>query len=99
MENHSKPSQPNTAPEPERSSREKSLALLDRWAANVRQLARLGLLRPVPGSAVKVNPDHAVRLRVPLLGDPSVTKLDCGERAPYRAFQLIRPDPPPTPSE
>jgi hypothetical protein len=89
MHDPSKPSPP--------ISRDKSLARLDRWAANVRQLARLGLLRPVPGSAVKVDPDREVRLRVPPIGAP-LTKLDCGERAPYRAFRLIRPNPaPPAP--
>ena len=60
-------------------SRAESLERLDRWSANVRQLARLGLLRPVPGSAVKVNPDRAVRLRVPLLSESPVRVLrDCG---------------------
>jgi hypothetical protein len=89
MNDPSKPSPP--------ISRDKSLARLDRWAANVRQLARLGLLRPVPGSAVKVDPDHEVRLTVPLTGAP-VTRLDCRERAPCRAFRLIRPDStPPAP--
>jgi len=59
--------------------RERALELLDSWCANMRQLARLGLLRPVRGSAVKVDPDYEVRLRVPLLSESPVRVLrDCG---------------------